>query len=74
MDPANGRWWMNFGSYWSGILQIELDSTTGKVVNIGTLDDPTYSIVIARRGHVVTHEENLVEACAMFYKGIKVLK
>ncbi len=29
-DPG-GRWWMTFGSYWSGIKLVELDPWTGKL-------------------------------------------
>ncbi|WP_256620255.1 arabinan endo-1,5-alpha-L-arabinosidase [Parvularcula maris] len=29
-DPNDGKWWMTFGSYWSGIEIIELDPSTGK--------------------------------------------
>ena len=32
MVDADGRIWMNYGSYWSGVKQIELDPATGKVL------------------------------------------
>lgn len=38
IDPAilvdkDGRHWMSFGSYWTGVWMIELDPATGKVLN-----------------------------------------
>ena len=30
VDPATGRWWLTFGSHWSGIYMILIDSKTGK--------------------------------------------
>lgn len=30
VDPATGRWWLTFGSFWSGIKMIEIDPATGK--------------------------------------------
>ncbi|GAA0482125.1 arabinan endo-1,5-alpha-L-arabinosidase [Paractinoplanes deccanensis] len=29
VDPS-GRWWMSFGSFWSGIKQVQLNPSTGK--------------------------------------------
>ncbi|HEX5198715.1 arabinan endo-1,5-alpha-L-arabinosidase [Paractinoplanes rhizophilus] len=29
VDPS-GRWWLSFGSFWSGIKQVQLNATTGK--------------------------------------------
>jgi len=39
---AAGRWWLSFGSYWSGLRMVEIDPATGK-----RLDDKT--ITIAKR-------------------------
>jgi len=30
VDPATGRWWLTFGSFWTGIKMIEIDPATGK--------------------------------------------
>lgn len=55
VDPA-GRWWLTFGSFWSGIQQIELDPATGKRLN-------TTTRTIAGRGG------GAIEAPFMFRRG-----
>ncbi|MFB8771271.1 arabinan endo-1,5-alpha-L-arabinosidase [Streptomyces broussonetiae] len=41
IDPAviraDGRLWMTFGSYWTGIRMVELDASTGKAVQDATV-------------------------------------
>ena len=54
IDPAviqaDGRLWMAFGSYWTGIRMIELDPTTGKalpnapVAHLATRPDAPYAV------------------------------
>ncbi len=54
IDPAvvraDGRLWMSFGSYWSGIRMVELDPATGKAVedarvhHLATRPDEPYAV------------------------------
>ncbi|WP_189715574.1 arabinan endo-1,5-alpha-L-arabinosidase [Streptomyces phaeofaciens] len=54
IDPAivraDGRLWMSFGSYWTGIRMVELDPTTGKaaegapVHHLATRPDAPYAV------------------------------
>ncbi|WP_438948886.1 arabinan endo-1,5-alpha-L-arabinosidase [Streptomyces mutabilis] len=54
IDPAvveaDGRLWMSFGSYWSGIRMVELDRRTGKAVagaevhHLATRPDEPYAV------------------------------
>lgn len=54
IDPAvvraDGRLWMSFGSYWSGIRMVELDPETGKAVpgaqvhHLATRPDEPYAV------------------------------
>ncbi|UXY19614.1 arabinan endo-1,5-alpha-L-arabinosidase [Streptomyces cynarae] len=56
--PANGRLWMAFGSYWTGIRMVELDATTGKAIpgatvhHLATRPDAPYAVEGA---YVVKH-------------------
>lgn len=57
---TDGRIWMNFGSYWSGIKQMELDPATGKVLQgavrhdlatrPGVVNDPIEGASMVRHG------------------------
>lgn len=55
----DGRHWMVYGSYWSGMYQVELDAKTG------ALKDPKKAPL-----HVASNDErgNPLEAPAMFYR------
>jgi beta-xylosidase len=60
IDPGlflapNGKLWMTYGSFWSGIKLIELDPTTGKRISS---DSPTYSLA----------KKSEIEAPALFYR------
>lgn len=57
IDPAiirhEGKVWMAYGSFWSGIVMTEIDSTTGKPVNKSALhyiadNDPEAAAIIHR--------------------------
>ncbi|NYI04948.1 arabinan endo-1,5-alpha-L-arabinosidase [Allostreptomyces psammosilenae] len=60
VDPQ-GRWWLAFGSYWSGIRMIQLDPSTGKRLNsnstlyhLATRPDSPYAVegpTLIRRGN-----------------------
>ena len=53
---ANGRWWLNFGSFWSGIQQIALNSSTG------LRSDNSIRLIAGRNG-------GAIEAPHMFKRG-----
>lgn len=52
IDPGltidgKGRWWLSFGSFWSGIKMVQLDPSTGQ---LATSDPQVYSL--ASRPHI----------------------
>lgn len=58
VDPNDGRWYLTFGSYWSGIELIELDPSTGK---------PVPSLVPATIADTGT-DLNAIEAPVLVYR------
>jgi arabinan endo-1,5-alpha-L-arabinosidase len=53
---ANGRWWLNFGSFWSGMQQIALNPSTG------LRSDNSIRLIAGRNG-------GAIEAPHMFKRG-----
>jgi arabinan endo-1,5-alpha-L-arabinosidase len=61
----SGRWWLTFGSFWSGIAQLPLDPRTGKPAE-GT---PTPRVIASRPDHPTHAVEapSLVEHAGWYY-------
>lgn len=55
VDPS-GRWWLSFGSFWSGIKQVQLNTSTGKRL------DSTIRSIAGRGG-------GAIEAPFLFHHG-----
>jgi len=60
IDPS-GRWWMLFGSYWSGLYETELDPATGKLKST----DPSALKLVAKNP---ADRANGIEAPSAIYK------
>jgi arabinan endo-1,5-alpha-L-arabinosidase len=55
-----GRWWLSFGSFWSGIQQIALNPATGKRL------DSTIRLIAGRGGGAI-EASNIVKRGAYYY-------
>jgi arabinan endo-1,5-alpha-L-arabinosidase len=67
IDPAlmvdsSGRWWLSFGSFWSGIKMIRIDPTTGKQL---ASDTTRYSI--AQRPSPDAEEASYIQPHGGYY-------
>lgn len=62
IDTADGRAWLSYGSYWSGIKLRELDPETGKLL---TPDTPVYDL--AWYGGGVIEASAILEHAGKFY-------
>ena len=62
IDTSDGRAWLSYGSYWSGIKLSELDPKTGKL-----LSPQTPAIGIASRGRGAIEASSLLEHDGRFY-------
>ena len=61
IDTSDGRAWLSYGSYWSGIKLRELNPLTGKL-----LAPDTPAISIASRGHGAIEASSLLEHAGKF--------
>ncbi|MFI6511557.1 family 43 glycosylhydrolase [Streptosporangium sp. NPDC050855] len=59
-----GRWWMSFGSFWSGIKLIELDPATGKRLNT------TVRSIAARPGSTAIEAPFIVKRGGYYYQWV----
>lgn len=62
IDTSDGRAWLSFGSYWSGIKLRELDPKSGKLLSE---DTPTYDL--AAHGHGSIEASSILEHDGKFY-------
>jgi len=62
IDSGDGRAWLSFGSYWSGIKLRELDPKSGKLL---TADTPTFDL--AAHGHGSIEASSILEHDGKFY-------
>jgi arabinan endo-1,5-alpha-L-arabinosidase len=62
IDGSDGRAWLSFGSYWSGIKLRELDPVSGKLL---TPDTPTFDL--AAHGHGSIEASSILEHDGKFY-------
>jgi arabinan endo-1,5-alpha-L-arabinosidase len=62
IDTSDGRAWLSYGSYWSGIKLNELDPRTGKL-----LSPQTPAIGVASRGRGAIEASSLLEHDGRFY-------
>jgi arabinan endo-1,5-alpha-L-arabinosidase len=63
VDSA-GRWWLNFGSFWSGIRMIRIDPATGKQL---TSDRTLYSLARRPTAGGAVEAPFIVERAGFFY-------
>ena len=63
IDTADGRAWLSFGSYWSGIKLRELDPKSGKLL---APDTPTYDLAARGRGGAI-EASSILEHDGKFY-------
>ncbi|GAA3019039.1 family 43 glycosylhydrolase [Streptosporangium longisporum] len=61
---GQGRWWMSFGSFWSGIKLIELDPATGKRLNT------TIRSIAARPGSTAIEAPFIVKHGGYYYQWV----
>ena len=62
IDTSDGRAWLSYGSYWSGIKMRELDPAGGKLVSP---DTPVYDL--ASRGHGAIEASSILQHEGKFY-------
>ena len=62
IDTADGRAWLSYGSYWSGIKMRELDPINGKLL---APDTPVYDL--ASRGHGAIEASSILEHAGKYY-------
>jgi arabinan endo-1,5-alpha-L-arabinosidase len=62
IDASDGRAWLSYGSYWSGIKLRELDPKSGKLI---ALDTPTFHL--ASRGGGAIEASSILEHAGKFY-------
>lgn len=62
IDTSDGRAWLSFGSYWSGIKLRELDPSSGKLLSEVT---PTFDL--AAHGHGSIEASSILEHDGKFY-------
>ncbi|MFF3445456.1 family 43 glycosylhydrolase [Streptosporangium sp. NPDC002721] len=59
-----GRWWMSFGSFWSGIKLVELNPATGKRL------DTTIRSIAARSGSTAIEAPTIVKHGSYYYQWV----